>query len=89
MGFAAQVICPKLLTTAGREAKRGWAGRDMKRRAEADEFMGSFGQNAYQEARYELAKAFERGDKARIKFLERVCKAIASEPHLKKNALRI
>jgi hypothetical protein len=33
--------------------------------AEADEFMESFGQSAYQEARYELAKAFERGDIAR------------------------
>jgi hypothetical protein len=46
--------------------------------AEADEFMESFGQLAYQEARYELAKAFERGNKARMKFLERVqrdCKA--------------
>jgi hypothetical protein len=45
--------------------------------AEADEFMESFGQSAYQEARYELAKAFERGDKARIKFLERVSEEIA------------
>jgi hypothetical protein len=39
---------------------------------EADEFMESFGEHAYQEARYELAKAFERGDNARMKFLERV-----------------
>ncbi|HLL26910.1 MAG TPA: hypothetical protein VKT73_04580 [Xanthobacteraceae bacterium] len=45
--------------------------------AEADEFMESFGQLAYQEARYELAKAFERGDKARMKFLEQVSKEIA------------
>jgi hypothetical protein len=44
--------------------------------AEADEFMGSFGEHAYQEARYELAKAFERGGNARMKFLERVCKEI-------------
>ena len=44
--------------------------------AEADEFMESFGQNAFKEARYELAKAFERGDKARMKFLERVCEEI-------------
>jgi hypothetical protein len=45
--------------------------------AEADEFMESFGQNAFREARYELARAFERGDKARMKFLERVSKEIA------------
>jgi hypothetical protein len=45
--------------------------------AEADEFMESLGQSAYQEARYELAKAFERGDKARMKILKRVCKEIA------------
>ena len=45
--------------------------------AEADEFIESFGEYAYQEARYELAKAFERGDKPRMKFLERVSKEIA------------
>ena len=45
--------------------------------AEADGFTGSFGQHAYQEVRYALARAYERGDKARMKFLKRICKEIA------------
>jgi hypothetical protein len=45
--------------------------------AETDEFIESFGEDAYQEARNELAKAFERGDTARMKLLESVSKEIA------------
>lgn len=46
--------------------------------AEADEFMESFGQFAYQEARYGLQKAIERSDYECAKFLLSVCSEISS-----------
>lgn len=45
--------------------------------AEADEFIESFGDAAYWEARAEARKAHEQGDRKREKFLSRVCREIA------------
>lgn len=45
--------------------------------AQADEFMESFGNAAYSEARSEARKAREAGDYKRERFLSRVCKEIA------------
>jgi hypothetical protein len=54
----------------------------LKRRKEmmlatADEFMESYGNAAYREARAEARKARERGDHKRERFLSRVCREIA------------
>ena len=45
--------------------------------AEVEDYLGSFGDYAYQRVRRELTKASERGDDQRAMFLERVCKEIA------------
>ena len=44
--------------------------------AEADKFMEASGKLAYQEARYELVKAYEHGNDERAKFLLKVCNEI-------------
>lgn len=46
--------------------------------AEADEFMESFGQNAYAEVRKEMRKARECGDTQREKFFSKVAVEIAT-----------
>lgn len=45
--------------------------------AEADEFVESFGDAAYSEARYEARRARESGDWKREKFLSSVCRELA------------
>jgi hypothetical protein len=45
--------------------------------AEAEDYLGSFGDYAYQRVRREADQAAERGDDRRAMFLERVCKEIA------------
>ncbi|HZS53833.1 MAG TPA: hypothetical protein VFA65_05485 [Bryobacteraceae bacterium] len=45
--------------------------------AEADEFVESFGDHAYWEARKQAREARARGDHARDKFLGKVCRELA------------
>lgn len=50
--------------------------------AEADEFMESFGQNAYAEARKEMRKARERSDTKQEKFFSKVAAEIAAHTNI-------
>jgi len=45
--------------------------------AEAEDYLGSFGDYAYQRVRREQQEASERGDDKRASLLERICKDIA------------
>lgn len=56
---------------------------------EADEFMESFGESAYQEARYEFHRAIEREEYERAAILLSICSEIKSrsnfDPELTKH----
>lgn len=56
----------------------GWLRKYRERvKAEADEFLESFGDLAYAEARLAARQARRRGDTKREKFLRRVCTEVA------------